>query len=698
MKKILVAFFLFAFSTALFAQRDANPVIFEIGGKPIYKSEFMKEFLQSVGKDPAAAPTACTYEKRKALEDYVQLFVNFRTKLVDAYAIGLDTTASLRNELATYRAELAAPYLLDSASMQVLLREAYERNHYALHAAHILVKCSPNANPADTLKALEKAMALYRRIVDSGADFSQVAIEYNKSEQDASQSRNMGPIDGDLGCFTAFDMVYPFENASYALQPGEVSKPVRTRFGYHVIKLIDKMPYYGRTSLRHIWLSENNNNPQRVENDIYAVYKRLESGEPFEMVARHKNDDRSAARNGGLLTDMPLNQMPDFYVKEISKGLKPGQYSKPFHTQYGWHIIKVESQEQIPPFEDIVPYYKQRLSRDQRNAGCQAVFINNTKEKYGFNDFTQEYTMVKKGKKMVKSTTPMANLDQVKAIVADSIFVCRWVYDSSKITDTTAVMRIGKKRFTQDDFARWLATNQKTQSLYDLNRYVDNRYKEFVDAMVFDYADSQLEIENVEFQQLVEEYRHGLMIFAYNDRMVWTQAIIDTTGFQQFYGIRSKQLSLDNPDDSVYFWNTRARVSVYSVPDTACIAPDKALPIINKELKKKHASSEIVNQLNKKADKTKGTISVNLTLVEENHQQLLSKNEWNKGVYVHPSDKGYDVLVVEGFVNPELKSQQEARGYYINDFQNYLDEQLITNLRKKYNVIIHQDVIDEITY
>lgn len=697
MKKTLIAILMIAFSTSLFAQKKADPVVFEVGGKPIYKSEFMKDFLQSIGKDSAAAPTACTYEKRKALEDYVQLFVNFRVKLADAYAIGLDTTASLRNELATYRSELAAPYLIDSAAMQELLREAYERNHYALHAAHILVKCGPTAAAADSLASYEKALALYQRVTAGEEDFSKVAIEYNQNEQAENRVRNMGPLDGDLGCFTAFDMVYPFESAAYALQPGEVSKPVRSRFGYHVIKLFDKMPYYGRVSLRHIWLNDNAN-PTRAENEINAVYKRLEAGEDFEMVARHKNDDRKAARNGGLLTDMPLNQMPDFYVKEISKGLKEGQYSKPFHSQYGWHIIQLVSQEKMPSFEELEPFYKQRLSRDQRNNGSQTVFLNNVKQKYGFNDFTQEYAMVKKGKKMVKSATPKANLDQVKAIVADTIFVCRWVYDSGKISDTTPLMRIGDKQFTQDDFATWLASHQKTQELYDLGRYVDNRYKEFVDAMVLEYADSRLEVENKDFRDLVEEYRHGLMIFTYNDRMVWTQAIIDTDGFQQFYDIRSKQLSLDNPDDSVYFWNTRARVSVYSISDSACLAPEKALALVEKAVKKQRGSAEVVEMLEKKADKAKGTITVSLQLAEEDHQQLLSATEWHKGVYVHPADKGYKILVVEDFLNPMLKSQQEARGYYINDFQNHLDQQLITNLRKKYNVVIHQDVIDEITY
>ena len=136
MKKIFVCLFLLGLALSLNAQKNDDPVIFEINGKKIQKSEFMRDFLKSIGKDPKAAPTACTFEKRQALDEYVQLFVNYHTKLEDAYANGFDTMSSMLNELEGYRKELAAPYLIDSATLDRIMMEAYERNHYALTAAH----------------------------------------------------------------------------------------------------------------------------------------------------------------------------------------------------------------------------------------------------------------------------------------------------------------------------------------------------------------------------------------------------------------------------------------------------------------------------------------------------------------------------------------------------------------------------------
>ena len=160
--------------SSISAQSQNDPVIFEINGQKIYKSEFMKDFLHSIGKDPSDAPTACTYEKRQALEEYVQLFVNFHTKLVDAYAMGLDTMPDLVRELAGYRQELAAPYLIDSVTMDRILHEAYDRNHYVMHAAHLLVMVPSTALPADTLKAYNTAMEYYNRIMN-GEDFFKVS-------------------------------------------------------------------------------------------------------------------------------------------------------------------------------------------------------------------------------------------------------------------------------------------------------------------------------------------------------------------------------------------------------------------------------------------------------------------------------------------------------------------------------------------
>ena len=680
------------------AQTTNDPVIFEIGGKPIYKSQFMKDFLKSIGQDPAASPTACTYEKRKALEDYVQLYVNVQAKLADAYALGIDTTSTLCTELNVYRKELAAPYLIDSVTMMELLREAYDRNHYALHAAHILVHCAETAIPEDTLKAYNHAMDLYRKA--QTMDFYKVAQQemhdQRMNDRDPlvrEKADQVNPYEGDLGCFSVFDMVYPFESAAYEMKPGEVHKPVRSRFGYHIIKLFGRYEYFGKTQFAHIWISDKDPN---ARGKAFAAYKLLQEGQEFGLVAKNNSDDNTTNKTGGVMPELACNQLPVEYVEAVSKGLKVGEISQPFHTRYGWHIVKLLKKDSLSDFESMVPYYKSRMTRGERSTKPQHIFIAQSKEKYNFVD----YTKVKASKK--KNSPYMASLAQVRSLVTDSIFDGFFTYDSNQITDMRPLFKIGDKQYNSRQFARWLRKTKKIHRPCNMDIYLNERYGEYIDAMVLKYADDRLEQDIPEFGELIDEYRHGLMIFSYNDMAVWSQSLKDTAGFRAFYDRVSPQHSYDDTNDAVYFWNHRARVAVVTVADSACLKPSKAEKIVRKGVEKGWGINSIKEALLDKVSKKKCTaeepVTAELQLVEVGNQNLLTNNEWSKGIYVHPTEKGYKYLIVEQVLQPELKTLEEARGFYLDAYQNYLEAQNNAALREKYNVKIHQDVIDAITY
>ena len=680
------------------AQTTSDPVVFEIGGKQILKSQFMKDFLKSIGQDPAASPTACTYEKRKALEDYVQLYVNFQAKLMDAYALGLDTASTLCEELRVYRNELAAPYLIDSATMQTLLREAYERSHYALHAAHILVPCKEGSSPADTLKAYNHALELSKKALSM--DF------YTLAQQEMHDQRindmdplmrekadQVNPYEGELGCFTVFDMVYPFESAAYSMKAGEVSNPVRSRYGYHIIKLFNRYEYYGKSQFAHIWVAERDAN---ARNKAFAAYKQLMEGDDFAVVARNYSDDNSTNRTGGVMPELACNQLPVEYVEAVANGLKVGEISQPIHTRYGWHIIKLLKKDSIADYESMVPYFKSRMTRGERSTKPKNIFIAQSKQKYDFVD----YTKMKASRK--KNAPYMASLEQVRGLVTDSIMLGVFKYDSNQITDMRPLFKVGDKQYNSRQFARYLRKNKKLQRDVTLDKYLNERYVEYMDEQVLQYADSRLEQDNPEFGELIDEYRHGLMIFAYNDKMVWSQSLKDSVGFRAFYAMTSPNHSYDDTNDAVYFWNHRARVAVVTVADSACLKPAKAEKIVRKGVEKgwgmNRVKDELLRKVSKKCNTEEEPVTAELEMVEIGNQSLLTNNEWSKGVYVRPTEKGYKYLVVEQILQPELKSLEEARGFYLDAYQNYLEAQNNAALREKYHVKIHQNVIDEITY
>lgn len=678
------------------AQNGAqNPVVMEIGGDKVTREEFMRDFMSTTGDQLNRNPKTTEAEKRAAMDEYVELYANFRAKLKDAYNLGFDTMQALRDELKTYRDELAAPYLIDSAALERILHEAYERNHYSLHAAHILVSLPPDASPEDSAKAYDHIMALRQRIVD-GESFYAVASDEMKRVYPDAQER---PNEGELGFFTAFDMVYPFENAAYALKPGELSMPVRTRYGFHLIKLLDKVEMIGKCDMAHIWLSSRDSASRRDE--IYDCYRRLQEGQDFAIVA-HSSDDRTTRENGGLMANAPLNNLPPEYIN-VAQHLKDGEYSKPFFTQYGWHIIKLIRHDTLAPYENMVPYYKQKMTRDQRGEESRKSFTRNCRQRYHVQDLTQTPAPLPKGKKRKKGAPVkmQASLQELYDIVPVEATRNQWKYNDSLVKDVQTILTMPGKSYTTLDLARYISTHQKAGRPLKSEYFVNMKYSDFIDSVVLVYVDNQLEDEYPELAAVVDEYRRGLMIFNYNNAMVWRKTLHDSAGFADYYARESRTKRMDNPDDSVYFWKTRARVVSLDVADSACLAPAKAAKLLKKALKKSMGSLEMKDMLTdavgKKCTVAK-PVSVAPDLVEQGHQTLLADGQWSRGVYLSPKGKGYRAVVVEEVLPPMLKGQMEARGYYLSGYQNEVEQQHNAELRKRYNVKINYDVVKQIRY
>ncbi len=699
-KSVVLTALLSLSATSLQAQYN-NPIAFEIGGEKITTDDFKAQFLNGMGGTVDASMDVTA--KREALNEYADLYLNYLLKLKDAYAMGLDTTPELRHELKRYRHELAAPYLIDSSSMQRLLREAYERNQYALHAYHILIPCSRNASPADTLKAYQRAVEVFDRAVLAAEKFPQVALEISAEElkkDPEAKVLNKKPYNGDLPYFTVFNMVYPFESAAYGMEVGQISSPVRSQYGYHIIYLEDKVPYFGRASLQHIWVS-GNADMARAEASIHEAYQQLQDGQQFAVVCRNYSDDRSTSQNGGLMPDMPIDQLPKEYVQKLST-MQEGTYSAPFQTQYGWHILYCVSKEQLPAFEDLVPVYQQRMTRDAERANVsRKVFAQQCMQKYGSQDYTQTYTTVGKGKKAKKIYD--ADLAETKSYFADTSLRLQWKYvPRDEQHDMRPIFRIGEQKYYNDDLLKFIEGHHNVMVHCDVEGFVNNRFDAFKEYCVVNYADAHLEQDNAEFAELKAEYRNGLMIFAYNDEQVWSKAILDTAGLRQFYAKESAKKQYGRAIDSVYFWNQRARVLKVYIADSVCLERDKALKVLEK-LQKKNAldSLTIYNALFKKLDKkcsTERPIQLSTALVEQGNQILLNANEWNVGIYGRNTRTGYQLIVVKELVEPTLKTLVEGRGYYISDYQNVLERELIARLKAKYHVVKHQKAIDEITY
>lgn len=274
-----------------------TPTLVQIGNDTYSPDEFFQSFTKNrFSSDSAKALSA---------REYFDLFTTTKLKVLAAEQQGRDTTNDYKEEISSYRDLLAQPYITDKALVTDLVQEAYLRLNQEVRAAHILIAVSTEAPAADTLSAYQAAVAMRGRLLE-GSDFGEMAANFSK---DATAKTNQG----DLGYFTAFQMVYPFENAAYTTPIGQISQPIRTQHGYHLIKVLDRRPTRGKLRVAHVMIQANpklsNERNQEAELRIRQAYERLEKGEPWEKLVQAYSDDFQSRQSGGLLPVFGVGEM-----------------------------------------------------------------------------------------------------------------------------------------------------------------------------------------------------------------------------------------------------------------------------------------------------------------------------------------------------------------------------------------------------
>jgi peptidyl-prolyl cis-trans isomerase SurA len=660
MRRMIKAFCLLitiTFSGGLIYAQSTQEPLLDIAGEKISKEEFLKVYQKNNIKGEAL--------DRKAVEEYLDLYINFRLKVREATSLGMDTIKSFKDELLSYRKQLAQPYLTDNDMLDKLLGEAYEHKKYDVRASHILFKVEKLASATDTLEAWNRAMKARERIL-KGEDFGKVALEMSSdsSVKDRTiQGRRIKGNRGDLGYFTAFDMVYPFEEAVYNLKVGEISKPVRTEFGYHIIKLTDKQPAIGKIQLAHVLLLFPPNSTLKdslnVKDSAYKAYSEIKSGTEFASVTKMYSDDKSTADKAGLLPWFSINRLLPEFVVEINKLKNKNEFSSPFRSAYGWHIIKLIDRKPIGKFEDEKDDLKQKVLKNDRSALINSAFVGKSVKTFGFTEYPESLALI-------------------TSLVTDSIFNATWKIPALKMPDKP-IFKIGNREVLQSEFASYLMTNQSKSQKYDTPAYVNDKYTAFKDITVVKFADSQLENQYPDFKSLMKEYHDGILLFDLTDKKVWTKAVKDTLGLENYY----------EEHKSEQMWDTRLDATIFTLKD---LSKEKQL---KKVLKKSLADDLVLSKIN--SDTIQAVSSIRNKFLKGDNN-LIDTIQWAKGVYGPFAAENNAVVYirVNQIVQPEPKKLNEVRGIMTSDYQNYLEKQWIDELRHKYNFTLNHDVFESI--
>lgn len=638
--------------------QEKDPVILTVAGEEITKSEFLNVYQKNNVNGEVI--------DRKSLEEYMELYINFRLKVKEAESLGMDTMKSFKDELAGYRKQLAQPYLIDEKMNRALLEEAYSRKKEDIRASHILIKVDRNAAPEDTLEAYKKIMNLRKRVV-KGENFGNLAAEFSDdlSARDRTvDNRTVKGNKGDLGYFTVFDMVYPFETGAYNTKVGEVSTPVRSDFGYHLIYVTDRKPALGKVQVAHILLrvkpEANAADSAEMDKKSQEIYERILKGEDFTGLAQQYSDDKTTSTKGGVLPWFGANRMIPEFIKEVSKLEKIGDVTKPFTSSFGWHIVKLIDKKDIGTYEDNLSDLKQNLSRSDRAKKSEEALINRIKDEY---KFTQN---------------PKAKNEFYK-VVTDTIFKAGWSAENAKNMDKM-LFTIGRKQYTQQDFATYLAQNQRKSAPENINGFVDRMYFNFVNQKLLEYEDTQLESKYPEFKALMKEYRDGILLFELTEQKIWSKASKDTTGLEAYY----------NANKQNFMWGERADASTYTLNS----ADKKILESLRSYIKKGLTDNEILELVN--TDST-AILSIDRGKFEKSENQLVDRAKWEKGETTEMVEDGKTTIIkINEVLKPEPKKLNEVKGLVTANYQDYLEQQWIKELRSKYPYKVNQEVLSSI--
>lgn len=619
--------------------QNKQATVLSIDNEAVTVEEFENIFRKN-NRDSAITPAS--------LDEYMELFINFKLKVKAARELGMDTVSKFRTELQGYRAQLARPYLTDGDKLDELVAEAYVNMKTEVRARHILIKCEGNASPEDTLKAFTKAMSLYTRIA-AGEDFEKLAKE---NSDDPSAKDNAG----DLGYFTAFQMVYPFEEAAFATKVGEVAKPIRTRYGYHIIEVEDQRPARGEVRVAHIMIKEKKeeNGAKNAQDKINEIYQNILAGQSFEEMAAKYSEDGSSAKKGGELPSFGPNKMvPEF--EEASFALKAdNEVGAPFKTSYGWHIVKRLELKPVPEFNQVEREIRSKVSKDSRAEKTRNSFLAKLKMeyKYTFNEPAFQALIAK------VDTTVFGGKWQIKKKVAKMpLFV------------------IHGKTYTNSDFHKHILAKKVVKSKLMPKEYLRNEVNTYVNDMLIQYEDSRLEEKHSAFRLLVNEYREGILLFELTDKMVWSKAVKDSVGLEAFYE--------ENKDR--FMWPDRVEATVFTCANTAVAEQVRKLMTLGLEQADIAAEVNKVTQLN---------LQVEEGLFTKDDKEVLSRITWKKGLSEDVAIDGQVFMVdVKSVVPSSPKRLQDARGLVTSEYQDFLEKEWINELRKKYKYSINKEVL-----
>ncbi|CAI8171426.1 MAG: Foldase protein PrsA 1 [Flavobacteriales bacterium UBA4585] len=624
------------------AQLNAQEVLFTVGNQSITTEEFKAVYEKNKGVGAALDP--------KTPEEYLDLYINFKLKIAEAYAQQRDTATGFKNEFGGYRAQLAKPYLSDQGAEDELVRQAFERMQEEVRAAHIMIALEANALPSDTLKAYKQLLELRKSILSGKTKFENAARE---SSADTWSAKN----GGDLGYFTVFNMVYPFESAAYDLEVGDLSMPVRSQYGYHLVKLLERRAASGVVRVRHIFFASNGKSSiqeqQRAERSANEIYSRLEGGEDFISLLAF-SEDRKTKDSMGELPEFGINKMMPAFEEAAFALEAPGDYSAPVETSIGWHVIQLIEKKPLQSFDELKSELKKKVKRDTRSRVGATRFMKRLKTEY---DFAIDERWLGRTMNLVDKNAFGTGTWEIPALSRDRV-----------------VATFANEKIYQSEVLEFWAKNQNQSNEAVRVEFLRVLFNAYSNDRMIAYEDGQLELKHADFRNLVREYKEGILLFDLTQEAVWNKAAQDSAGIATHYELIKED----------YRWEDRIKATYWVSTD------EKLAKKIAKWTAKN--KSEKVQELLENEDALSVAVQ-NGTYEKDDNSVIEAVWQQESGVFgpVELDNGSFAVVQIDEFIPSAPKALNEIKGLVIASYQDTLEKEWVNALKSKFEVTINEN-------
>jgi peptidyl-prolyl cis-trans isomerase SurA len=623
-----------------------DKTLMTVAGKAVPAGEFIRMYNKSA--EPG---------KQNDIDTYLQQYITFKCKVADAISLGMDTTRAFKTELGGYRDQLAQNYLTDIETKEKLLQKTYQRSLTEINAWHILVSCPEGAKPEDTLNAWQKASDIRKRIIN-GESFEEVA---RSSSDDPSVKIN----GGNLGYFTVFQMIMPFEDEAYRLKKGAVSEPVRTPYGYHIIKVADKRPSKGKILVAHIMKTAppgaDEADVRKAKEATDSIYQKLLGGASFsELAARYSDHNESAAAGGKLNWFGAGEIIPDFSEAAFSIA-DTGKYTKPVRTVYGWHIIKLLDKKPPGTYEETKSYLESRLNQSYLNSVSKKSFIDRLKKEYRFsiNEDARNWFI--------------ANTDTM--IIRGLLKYNRTEMPSGNIYSFAG------QHLTTKDFATYIERRSSIIATNDPVFFINQTIEAKAADQVFKYENSVLEKKYPDFRFLMNEFHDGILLFEISGLKVWNRVQNDSLGLKQYYEEHKKDfLTKKGIEAKVY--------TLRSAKDEK-----KFNPAFKKYSGKPETDRLMLKKFNREND---SLLVINERKYFSGDDPAIDKLDWTLGPKYLNINGFPEIILIQKIIDPEPLPFVEVQGEMMTRYQDFLENEWLKQLKEKYTVKIDNQVYDEV--